>query len=142
MLDPPGHRYSAWVAWEQQMLAKQYVAMERGEYAPTARQFYTGNASLRAEHLRAVGGFDPSLRRAEDVELAYRLADRGQRFHFVPEAVGYHFAERPYASWRNAAHLYGRNDMVFARHPARRWIYGFVADRLDGQPPLVRWTIQ
>ncbi len=59
------------------MLAKQYTAMLRGDWEATARQFYTGNASLRREPLLAVGGFDTAFRRAEDVEMAYRLDDRG-----------------------------------------------------------------
>ncbi len=74
MLDPPDHRMSMWIQWEQSMLAKQYTAMTRGDFEPTARQFYTGNASVLRRHVVDVGGFDSSFRRAEDVELAYRLA--------------------------------------------------------------------
>ncbi len=114
MLDPPDHTMSPWVAWEQEMLAKQYVAMDRGDYTATARQFYTGNASLRIDHLREVGGFDPAFRRAEDVELAFRLDDLGLTFHYESEAIGLHYAERSYEAWRRTAHDYGRNDIVFA----------------------------
>ena len=88
MRNPPDHRMSPWIRWEQAMLAKQYDAMEAGHYDATARQFFTGNASLRREHLLAAGGFDPTLRRAEDVELAYRLADAGLTFVHEPDAVG------------------------------------------------------
>ena len=66
------------------MLAKQYEAMDRGVYGATARQFYTGNASVARRHVIAAGGFDTSFRRAEDVELAYRLADRGPAVRLRP----------------------------------------------------------
>lgn len=127
MLDPPGFSMVPWVRWEQAMLAKQYAALEAGEYEATARQFYTGNASVRRRHLLAAGGFDPAFRRAEDVELAYRLADRGLTFAYEPSAVGLHHADRSYAAWRSAAYLYGRNDVVFARDRGRAWIYPFMA---------------
>ena len=77
---PKGFEMAPWVRWEQEMLMKQYQAMLRGDWPATARQFYTGNASLRRSHLLAAGGFDEGFRRAEDVELAYRLADKGLGF--------------------------------------------------------------
>jgi glycosyltransferase involved in cell wall biosynthesis len=145
MLDPPDHDMSPWVAWEQAMLAKQYSAMERGEFAATARQFYTGNASLRREHMRAIGGFDTSFRRAEDVELAYRLDDLGLRFHFEPTAVGLHYAERSYEAWRRTAYDYGRNDIVFARDHGRTWIFRFIKDSAGWRHPMLRlitsWSV-
>ena len=93
---------SPWVQWEQDMLYKQYDAMDRGDYEATARQFYTGNASVARRHLEAVGGFDAAFRRAEDVELAYRLADRGLQFAFAPDAVVLHYAERSFDAWLQA----------------------------------------
>ena len=93
MRTPSGFPLSAWVQWEQDMLYKQYDAMDRGEYEATARQFYTGNASVARRHLEAVGGFDVAFRRAEDVELAYRLAGRGLQFSYAPDAVVLHYAE-------------------------------------------------
>jgi len=65
-----------WVRWEQEMLMKQYKALLRKDWPATARQFYTGNASVRRSHIVAAGGFDEGFRRAEDVELAYRLDKR------------------------------------------------------------------
>jgi glycosyltransferase involved in cell wall biosynthesis len=128
MADPPDHRMVSWVAWEQEMLAKQYAAMDRGEYTATARQFYTGNASIRRSHLVAVGGFDTSFRRAEDVELAYRLDDQGLMFHYEREAIGLHYAERTYEAWCDAATAYGRNDVIFARDLGRGWLFETMAE--------------
>jgi GT2 family glycosyltransferase len=137
MLDPPDHPMSPWVRWEQEMLAKQYAALARGDYEPTARQFYTGNASVRRCHVVDAGGFDTRFRRAEDVELAYRLARRGLRFHFEPAAVGYHYAERSFASWLGNAYEYGRNDVTFSRVPGQQWILGAVAEEFHDRH---RWS--
>jgi glycosyltransferase involved in cell wall biosynthesis len=139
MLNPPEHRMTTWISWEQEMLAKQYQAMEHGEYTATARQFYTGNASLHVHNFRAVGGFDPSLRRAEDVELAFRLADIGLSFEFELDAVGYHWAERSYESWRQTAYTYGRNDIVFARDLGREWLFEFIGDVHSWHHPALRF---
>jgi GT2 family glycosyltransferase len=115
MLTPADFRLAPWVQWEQEMLVKQYRAMEAGEWEPTARQFYTGNTSLARRHVVAAGGFDARFRRAEDVELAFRLARRGVRFLFNPRAVGHHYAERSFRSWIEIPYAYGRNDVIFAR---------------------------
>ncbi len=52
------------------------------------RDFYTGNASLRAEVLREVGGFEEAFAAYgnEDVELWVRLAMAGVTFRYDPEA--------------------------------------------------------
>lgn len=138
MLDPIDHVMSPWVRWEQRMLYKQYAAMDAGEYAATARQFYTGNASLRREHLVSVGGFDASFRRAEDVELAYRLEDRGLRFIYDNRAIAYHYAERTFEAWKSAAYAYGRNDVVFARDHGRSWMMPFMAEKFSSHHPFIR----
>lgn len=138
MLDPEGYEMSPWVAWEQEMLAKQYRALQGGEFAATARQFYTGNASLGRRHLVAAGGFDSRFRRAEDVELAVRLADSGLEFHFENEAVGRHYAQRSYGSWKEAAYLYGRNDVVFARDLEWNWMYHFLVEAYMRQ----HWSVR
>jgi GT2 family glycosyltransferase len=116
MLTPPDHNPNAFVRWEQAMLYKQYHAMRQGHYEATHRQFFTGNASVGREFLLATGGFDERFRRAEDLELAYRLQDHGAQFIFNPEAVGYHYAERSFASWVEIARQYGQNDVLFGRY--------------------------
>ena len=47
LLTPEGFEMAPWVRWEQEMLMKQYQGHVRGDWPATARQFYTGNASLR-----------------------------------------------------------------------------------------------
>ena len=114
MLTPPDVTLSPWVAWEQAMLDKQYELL-RGQASASYRNFYTGNASLRRAQLSAVGGFDTSFRRAEDIELAYRLATRGATFAYRDQARGLHYAERSFESWQRTAYDYGRNDVAFVR---------------------------
>jgi GT2 family glycosyltransferase len=122
LLTPEGFEMAPWVRWEQEMLMKQYRALLRGDWPATARQFYTGNASLRRCHILAAGGFDEGFRRAEDVELAYRLANNGLEFVFNIQAAGMHFADRSYRAWLNAAYAYGRNDVIFARDRNQKWL--------------------
>jgi glycosyltransferase involved in cell wall biosynthesis len=108
-------RPSPWTAWEWATLQQQYRAMEAGEWEPTPRQFYTGNASVLLDHVKAVGGFNTNFRRGEDVELAWRLDRRGLRFVFNPLAEGEHLAERSFDAWLDAAHEYGRTDVMLER---------------------------
>jgi glycosyltransferase involved in cell wall biosynthesis len=116
MLAPPGdwHR-SAWVRWEELQLDKQYRDMVRGRYRCSPRQFYTGNASLERARFLAAGGFDARFKRAEDVELAYRLRDDGAHFMFNPTAAVHHYAERSFASWCRTPYQYGRYDVHMHR---------------------------
>lgn len=123
LLTPDGdHKLEPWVAWEQRMLYKQYDAMARGDWAPTARQFYTGNASLARATMIASGGFDASFKRGEDVQLAYRLRDEGMVFAFEATARAFHHAERSYQSWLSNASSYGRNDVLMWRDYGQDWL--------------------
>jgi GT2 family glycosyltransferase len=118
MLEPPG-RLSAWVRWESRTVAAQYEAMKAGRWAPTPWQFYTGNASVRLEHLRRAGGFNTQFRRAEDIELGFRLERLGLEFVFNPAAAATHIAELSYRSWLASAYQYGRNDILFGKAAER-----------------------
>jgi len=138
MLPPLDQRLSPWVAWEERMLQKQYDDMIEGHWEPTARQFYTGNTSLARRHILAAGGFDPAFRRAEDVELAYRLTDLGVRFVFNPRAIGYHYAERSFESWTRIPYAYGRNDVIMARQKGQDWLLPTLAREYHLRHPLTR----
>jgi glycosyltransferase involved in cell wall biosynthesis len=97
-----------WVAWEQAKIELQYQGMRGGEYQPSFRQFWTGNASVGRAHLLEVGGFNHAYSRGEDIELGIRLHQRGLQFRFNPRAVGIHHAERSLESWSQAHRSYGR----------------------------------
>jgi GT2 family glycosyltransferase len=138
MLTPPDHRPNPFIRWEQSMLYKQYDAMKRGDWAPTYRQFYTGNASVGRRFIMSLGGFDERFRRGEDVELAYRLHEEGARFVFNDSAVGHHYAERSFESWLRNAREYGRNDVVFDRERRQSGRLEQVRVEYAGRNPLVR----
>ncbi len=110
-----GREPTPWLRWESATLAEQYDAMDRRVFKPTPWQFYTGNASVRREHVILAGGFDVRLRRAEDIELGFRLERLGLEFVFQREAAGLHLTRRTWAAWLDAARQYGRNDVVFGK---------------------------
>jgi GT2 family glycosyltransferase len=112
-----------WVRWEEEKLQVQYRALTAGEYPCTPRQFYTGNASLSRAQFLDAGGFDPSFKRAEDVELAYRLRDRGARFAFDPRAEVLHYASRSFESWCRTPYQYGQYDVIMHRDKGRETLH-------------------
>lgn len=142
MLLPSDFDASPWIRWEQDKLQEQYDSMVAGEWAPTFRQFYTGNASLPRDLLLDAGGFDDRYRRAEDVELSYRLHQAGCRFAFDEDAIGWHYAERSFRSWIGNASDYGRNDVVFARDHDRPELLEFVRVEFPGRHPLVKAAVR
>lgn len=76
----------------------------------------SANLAFRRDVFRSLGGFDPSLRVGEDVELCMRLWDRGEVLTFVPGAV-VHYRNRARLGdiWRQAF-AYGTSaTMVVAR---------------------------
>jgi GT2 family glycosyltransferase len=142
MLTPPGYSMAPWVEWEQAMLQKQYTAMQNGLWEPTARQFFTGNTSLPRKIILETGGFDPSFHRAEDVELAYRLAEKGLRFTFNPQAVGYHYADRSFASWIATPYAYGVNDVIFHQQKGQTWLLPTVGEEFKHRNAFIRGLTQ
>lgn len=141
LLSPEGFDMAPWIFWEQAMLMKQYKNLMSGVWQASPRQFYTGNASVRRSHILAVGGFDESFRRAEDVELAYRLANRGLKFVFNANAVGMHFAERSFNAWLDMARTYGRNDIIFARDRDQKWLLPTLATEFRERHILIRTLV-
>lgn len=137
MLSPSDFQLSPWVDWEQAMLEKQYAAMSQGKWEASQRQFYTGNTSLARKLLEVAGGFDERFRRAEDVELAYRLGNQGVQFIFNPQAIGYHYATRSLRSWMEIPYAYGQNDVIFAREQ-QEWILDLVRSEFTQRNALTR----
>ena len=81
----------------------------------------TGNTAYRASALQSVDLLDEGLGYGYDNDLSYRLAARGHRLAYCPDALSTHH-------WREELHRnilrqqfgvgYGRLDVV-ARHPRR-----------------------
>jgi GT2 family glycosyltransferase len=123
LLAPPAWKLTPWNQWEADTLAKQYSRIAAGQYAPTWRQFFTGNALLWRDDFGAPGGFDESFTRAEDIELAYRLHLQGCQFRFASEAVGWHYAERSKEAWLALPRNYACFDREMHRlYPEMNWL--------------------
>jgi GT2 family glycosyltransferase len=138
MLLPPQKRLDPWLEWEAVALKKQYAEMEGGLWNASPRQFYTANASFDRDAAVEAGLFDPSFRRAEDVELAYRLQDEGGSFQFLPEAIVYHEPNRSYADWLRVPLLYGYYDVVMARQKGREYVLDVMANEFQDRQTALR----
>jgi glycosyltransferase involved in cell wall biosynthesis len=135
------HYDKPWVSWEQEKLEQQYTAMLRGDYEPTFRQFWTGNASVGRAALLAEGGFDTSFPRGEDVELGSRLAARGLQFRFNPRAMAFHHVDRTLDSWVHAHASYGRLELqVFERLFGEQGLEA-LAGNMQRLHPAIRWLV-
>lgn len=91
----------------------------RGELQLTGNDVYTGNLSLRRDDYLAVGGFDFSMKRAEDTELGLRLEKSGVEILFSVDAATLHGSDHLSEEvWLRRAHLYGVYYMrIWRKHP-------------------------
>ncbi len=143
MMPPHDWARSAWVQWEEEKLQSQYDAMLAGEWTATERQFYTANSSLERALFLVAGGFDARFKRAEDVELGYRLRNLGARFIFTPAADVLHYASRTFSAWRRTPYQYGRYDVIMSREKGHEAL-GRALHEFRGRHPLNRvmsWAV-
>jgi GT2 family glycosyltransferase len=141
LLPPRGHG-KPWIRFEGRTLEDQYRQMEAGRWAMTYRQFYTGNASVRRNRILEAGGFDETSLRAEDVELACRLHDRGARFHLARDADVDHIAQRSYGSWLEIGYRYGRADVRMGGDEGRRGVLETAATEFQWRNPITRCLVR
>lgn len=90
------------------------------EHLALPRSFFTGNASLRTEVMREVGGFDDSfgIYGNEDVELALRLRKAGVELGYDPEALAYQTYDKNLGGLQRDTLAKGRTTVQLARrHP-------------------------
>lgn len=139
---PPACAQAPWVRWEAKGLHQQYCAMRDGQWTPTPRQFYTGNASVSLNHIRRAGGFDTRYSRAEDVELAFRLLAMGLRFVFHSAASVVHIADRSFGSWLRAAYEYGRSDARIGTALGPTGMLGVSAVEFHSRHPHTKWLVR
>jgi GT2 family glycosyltransferase len=84
------------------------------------RDFYSGNASLRTEEMRAVGGFSESFTvyGNEDVDLSLRLRANGVELGYDPEALARQEYDKDLAELFGDTTAKGRTAVQLARaHP-------------------------
>jgi glycosyltransferase involved in cell wall biosynthesis len=108
------------------------------------------NMAFRREVLADLGGFDPVFRAAgDDVDICWRLQDRGHVIGFSPAAVVWHFRRNTVRAYCNQQRGYGKAEaLVYSKHPFRfnqfgqaKWlgrIYGDLsATLLPSRRPLI-----
>ena len=93
---------------------------ERGRIRPSTRVSYVPAAALvcRTEALRTVGGFDPTLRLGEDVDLVWRLDRAGWRCRYEPASAVQHSVRPSLRAWlgQRAGYGFSATDLAM-RHP-------------------------
>lgn len=90
-----------------------------GPVLPGARVPYVPTAVLavRVSALRELDGFDEALRFGEDVDLIWRLQERGWRVRYEPAATATHPARSDLGRWLRQRYDYGRSATpLAARH--------------------------
>ena len=92
-----------------------------GRIAPNARITYTPSAAIvvRASALVDIGGFDEALRTGEDVDLVWRLHQKGWVCVYEPSVTVEHAARPGLTAWLTQRASYGRSAAALAtRHGA------------------------
>ena len=90
---------------------------------------YTANASYRRSLLNKVGGFNPNLVTAEDVDLAWRLQlQTDVKLHFASEAIIYHHHRSTRTGLARQYRQYGFGEILldtmygeYPGYPRSRW---------------------
>jgi GT2 family glycosyltransferase len=113
------HQRSLAARFSQLEFEEKYARLERA----TRVDFVdTGTAAYRRDVFLEAGGFDENFpaQSAEDVELAFRLADRGARFAFSPNARVRHVHADSLAAYLYKKARYGYFRVtVYRRHPTK-----------------------
>jgi O-antigen biosynthesis protein len=109
------------------------------------------NAAFRADALRESGGFDPRFRTAgDDVDICWRLQDRGWRIGYAAGAVVWHHRRTTLGGYLRQQRGYGRAEAMLERKWPLRYsagghvtwrgrVYGEGAPRHATGP--LRWRI-
>ena len=107
------------------------------------------NMAFRREALEAISGFDPIFRAAgDDVDLCWRLQNKGHTIGFSPAAVVWHFRRNTVRDYLKQQRGYGKAEtLLFFKHPSRfnvlgqsRWfgrIYGDLSSFLASRQPRI-----
>ena len=107
------------------------------------------NMAFRREALEAIAGFDPIFRAAgDDVDVCWRLQNKGYKIGFSPAAVVWHFRRNTVGDYLKQQRGYGKAEtFLFFKHPTRfnvlgqsRWfgrIYGDLTSFLASRQPRI-----
>jgi len=89
---------TAYLRWQNSLLEHEHIVRQRFVESPLAH----ATALIRAEPLDDAGGWDAAAPWSEDIDLWYRLAERGVRFGKVPQVL-YHWRQHPRQATRTDA---------------------------------------
>ena len=93
---------------------------ERLASHPTIDFVDSSTAGYRREIFISNHGFDTRLKEAEDVELSFRLAERGYRMVLLPGAITYHTHPESLAHYLSRKFQYARGRaIVYALYPSK-----------------------
>lgn len=84
----------------------------------------TYSAAYRKEVFNDNGGFDPAFPRAsgEDVEFSYRLAERGYKMVFLPQAIVYHrHVDSLWDYLKRKFYVGYWRVLMYRKHPGKVW---------------------
>ena len=87
---------------------------------PDRRWFTTNNLAVPAAGFRALGGFDPSFRTAEDRDFCSRWVQSGLRMSYEPRAVIEHAHPLTLATFLGLHFAYGRGAFRYHREQRRQ----------------------
>jgi len=80
----------------------------------------TASAGYRKGVFLENGGFDTSLQQCEDVDLSFRLAQRGYKLVFSPQAIVYHRHPESLYSYLRRKYAYGYwRVFIYERYPQK-----------------------
>ena len=80
------------------------------------------NMAFRAERLRAIGGFDPTFRVAgDDVDVCWRLQERGATIGFAPAAMVWHHRRPSLRAFLRQQFQYGKAEALLERKWPERY---------------------
>ena len=107
------------------------------------------NMAFRREVLDEINGFDPIFRSAgDDVDVCWRIQERGHRIGFSPAAMVWHFRRNTVQAYVGQQRGYGKAEaLLYFRHPHRfnallysRWrgrIYGGISSLFSLRRPVI-----
>ncbi|HVA59294.1 MAG TPA: glycosyltransferase [Mycobacteriales bacterium] len=133
-------RRTGLIRWIDRSLTQFDFGITDGAEAGWGR-FYSCNVSLKRTFFEAAGGFDPQFRfDYEDLDLGFRLAERGLRIRYDRSALVHHL--HPYRLDRLRDRYRSRGEAEWLMAKKHDWFRPFFGDLLRdaaGRPPTGRW---
>ncbi|HKP90192.1 MAG TPA: glycosyltransferase [Thermoleophilaceae bacterium] len=138
--DVPRDRLHRWLEWSCALFEYRLLD-EQGERDVGWSRFYSSNVSLKREFFLAAGGFDPDfVFDYEDLDMAWRMHERGVRVLYEPGAVAEHRHAYDWDAVRRRYESRGRAERLMkSKHDwFEPWFRGQM-ERAQAEPPASRF---